>query len=163
MITECDQFAFGFQPLKRREIRDEFDGGAISSDGGGLLLRELEKRTGMLRQHRCTDFRNPDLIAHTAEDMMPQRVYGLALGYEDLSDLAPFDEVLEHVLHFDMQALGQFLGEITLGGNAALRLRRWLAACCDERTRLLHETTVYQRRSGPSDAACSNKRDGNSL
>jgi hypothetical protein len=48
--TECDQFAFGFQPLKRRVIRDEFDGGAISSDGGELLLREVEKRTGMFRQ-----------------------------------------------------------------------------------------------------------------
>jgi|SRR6266481_5617021 len=118
MTTGCDQFAFGFQPLKQREIRDEFPGGAIRSDGSGLLLREVEKRTGILRQfgHRCTDFRNPDLIAHTVEDMMAQRVYGLALGYEDLSDPAPFDEVIEHVLHFDMQALGQLFGEITLGG-----------------------------------------------
>src|SRR6266853_2604956 len=71
MTTGCDQFAFGFQPLKQREIRDEFPGGAIRSDGSGLLLREVEKRTGILRQfgHRCTDFRNPDLIAHTVEDM----------------------------------------------------------------------------------------------
>ena len=42
MTAECNQFGFGFHPLKRREIRAQFDGGAISSDGGGLLLREVE-------------------------------------------------------------------------------------------------------------------------
>ncbi len=44
MTTECNQFVFGFHPQKRREIRAQFDGGAITSDGGGLLLREVEKR-----------------------------------------------------------------------------------------------------------------------
>jgi hypothetical protein len=47
MRTECNQFVFGFHPLKQREIRAQFDGGAITSDGGGLLLREVEKRIGM--------------------------------------------------------------------------------------------------------------------
>jgi len=50
MTTECKQFVFGFHPQKRREIRAQFDGGAITSDGGGLLLREVEKRIGILRQ-----------------------------------------------------------------------------------------------------------------
>jgi hypothetical protein len=50
MSTECNQFVLGFHPLKRREIRAQFDGGAISSDGGGLLLREVEKRIGILHQ-----------------------------------------------------------------------------------------------------------------
>jgi hypothetical protein len=49
MTTECNQFVFGFHPQKRREIRAQFDGGAITSDGGGLLLREVEKRIGILR------------------------------------------------------------------------------------------------------------------
>ena len=49
MTTECNQFVFGFHPQKRREIRAQFDGGAITSDGGGLLLREVEKRVGILR------------------------------------------------------------------------------------------------------------------
>jgi len=44
MTTECNQFVFGFHPQKRREIRAQFDGGTITSDGGGLLLREVEKR-----------------------------------------------------------------------------------------------------------------------
>jgi len=41
MSTECNQFVFGFPPQKRREIRAQFDGGAITSDGGGLLLKSL--------------------------------------------------------------------------------------------------------------------------
>jgi len=84
MTTECNQFVFGFHPQKRREIRAQFDGGAITSDGGGLLLREVEKRVGILRQFAAcfTDYRNADLIEHQVEE----RVYGLALGYEDLND-----------------------------------------------------------------------------
>ena len=75
MTTECTQFVFGFHPQKRREIRAQFDGGAITSDGGGLLLREVEKRVGMLRQFAAcfTDYRNPDLIEHQVEEMVAQR------------------------------------------------------------------------------------------
>ena len=66
MTAECNQFVFGFHPQKRREIRAQFDGGAITSDGGGLLLREVEKRIGILHQFAAcfTDYRNPDLIEH---------------------------------------------------------------------------------------------------
>jgi len=79
---------FGFHPLKQREIRAQFDGGAITSDGGGLLLREVEKRIGILHQFAAcfTDYRNADLIEHTVKELVAQRVYGLALGYEDLND-----------------------------------------------------------------------------
>ena len=88
MTTECTQVAFEFQHLKKRAIRARFDGGMITSDGGGLLLREVEKRTGILRQFAAcfTDYRNADLIEHTVEELVAQRVYGLALGYEDLND-----------------------------------------------------------------------------
>src|SRR5438552_13815483 len=88
MSTECNQFVFGFHPLKQREIRAQFDGGAVSSDVGGLLLREVGKRIGMLRQFAAcfTDYRNADLIEHTVKELVAQRVYGLALGYEDLND-----------------------------------------------------------------------------
>jgi hypothetical protein len=88
MTAECTQFVLGFHPLKRREIRAQFDGGAISSDGGGLLLREVEKRMGILQQFAAcfTDYRNADLIEHTVKELVAQRVYGLALGYEDLND-----------------------------------------------------------------------------
>jgi Transposase DDE domain group 1 len=88
MTAECNQFVLGFHPLKRREIRAQFDGGAITSDGGGLLLREVEKRIGILHQFAAcfSDYRNADLIEHTVQELVAQRVYGLALGYEDLND-----------------------------------------------------------------------------
>jgi hypothetical protein len=88
MTTECTQVAFEFQHLKKRDVRAQFDGGMITSDGGGLLLREVEKRTGILRQFAAcfTDYRNADRIEHTVEELVAQRVYGLALGYEDLND-----------------------------------------------------------------------------
>ena len=88
MGTECTQFVFGFHPLKHREIRAQFDGGAITTEGGGLLLREVEKRIGIVRQFAACfrDYRDPDLIEHTVEELVAQRVYGLALGYEDLND-----------------------------------------------------------------------------
>jgi hypothetical protein len=65
-----------------------FDGGQITSDGGGLLLRETERVTGILRQFAAcfTDHRHPDLIEHTVDELIAQRVYALALGYEDLND-----------------------------------------------------------------------------
>ena len=88
MTTECTQVGFEFHRLKRQQIRAQFDGGAITSDGGGLLLREVEKRIRILRQFAAcfTDHRNADLIEHTVEELVAQRVYGLALGYEDLND-----------------------------------------------------------------------------
>jgi Transposase DDE domain group 1 len=88
MSSECNQFVFGFHPLKHREIRAQFDGGAITTEGGGLLLREVEKRIGIVHQFAACfrDYRNPDLIEHTVEELVAQRVYGLALGYEDLND-----------------------------------------------------------------------------
>jgi hypothetical protein len=88
MTAECNQFGLEFHPLKRRAIRAQFDGGAITSDGGGLLLREVEKRVRILRQFAACfrDYRNADLIEHTVEELVAQRVYALALGYEDLND-----------------------------------------------------------------------------
>ena len=82
MTTECNQFVFGFHPQKRREIRAQFDGGAITSDGGGLLLREIEKRIGILQQFSAcfTDYRNPDLIEHPVKELVAQRVYWAGPG-----------------------------------------------------------------------------------
>lgn len=88
MSTECTQERFDFHPLNRRGVVARFDGGEITSDAGALLLREVERRTGILRQlSGCfTDHRRPDRIEHSVFALLAQRVYGLALGYEDLSD-----------------------------------------------------------------------------
>ncbi len=88
METECSTDRLQFHPLGRREVMAAFDGGTISSDAGGLLLREVEQRTGIIRQFAdCfIDHRDPELIEHTAQELLAQRIYGLALGYEDLND-----------------------------------------------------------------------------
>jgi Transposase DDE domain group 1 len=50
MSTKCKQQSFEYHPLNRREVVGRFDGGAITTDGGGLLLREVEKRTGIIER-----------------------------------------------------------------------------------------------------------------
>ena len=88
MPTECNTDRLAFQPLGRREVVGAFDGGTISSDAGGLLLREVERRTGIIQQFAAcfVDHRDPGLIEHTVQELLAQRIYGLALGYEDLND-----------------------------------------------------------------------------
>ena len=88
MFAQCNQQSFGFHSLGRRDVVAKFDGGRISSDAGGLLLRETERITGIIRQFAAcfTDHRDPELIEHTVEELVAQRVYALALGYEDLND-----------------------------------------------------------------------------
>jgi hypothetical protein len=77
-----------FHDLDRRKVVARFDGGTITSDAGALLLRELDQATGILRDFTAcfTDYRAPELIEHTVHQLVAQRVYGLALGYEDLND-----------------------------------------------------------------------------
>ncbi len=88
MTTKCTTEQLAFQGLGRREVVGRFDGGEISSDGGGLLLREVEQRTQILRRlSQCfTDRRDPARIEHALESLVKQRVLGIALGYEDLND-----------------------------------------------------------------------------
>ena len=88
MNTECSGKLFEFHPLGGREVRADFSGGTISSDGGGLLLREVEKRTGIVERFgKCfRDHRDAERIEHRVGELVAQRVYGLALGYEDLND-----------------------------------------------------------------------------
>ena len=88
MKTECTAESSSFHAYGRRDVVARFDGGRITSDGGGLLLRETERVTGILRQFAAcfTDHRDPDRIEHTVDELIAQRVYALALGYEDLND-----------------------------------------------------------------------------
>ncbi len=88
MTTECNTHEFDFQALGSRAITARFDGGAITSDAGGLLLREVEAKTGILRRFAAcfTDHRDPDLVEHSVYELVAQRVFALALGYEDLND-----------------------------------------------------------------------------
>lgn len=87
-MTECKQSSFGFQDCGSREIVARFDGGTISSDGGAVLLRQTDHRLDLLpRLAQCfLDGRDPDRVQHSVQEMISQRVYGLALGYEDIND-----------------------------------------------------------------------------
>jgi hypothetical protein len=88
MQTECNERSFEFQPLGARQVTARFDGGTITSDAGALLLREIEEKTGLLADlARCfDDHRDPELIEHSVDELIKQRVFALALGYEDLND-----------------------------------------------------------------------------
>ena len=87
-MTQCTPFLFYFQPLDSREVVARFDGGKVTSDAGGLLLREVEAKFGFIAQFaRCfTDYRDPDCIEHSLVELLKQRVFGLCLGYDDLND-----------------------------------------------------------------------------
>ena len=87
-VTECSQSSFTFGKHFRRQVSARFDGGVISSDGGALLLREVDRRINLLpRLAACfEDGRDSRRIEHQVGEMDSQRVYGLALGYEDLND-----------------------------------------------------------------------------
>jgi hypothetical protein len=86
--TECKDKELEFQGAGRRQVIGEFNGGTITSDGGALLLRELETRRSIIKQFAACfrDYRKQDQIEHTVTELIAQRVYGLALGYEDLND-----------------------------------------------------------------------------
>jgi Transposase DDE domain group 1 len=86
--AQPDTIYLDFPALGPRQVLASFDGGDISSDGGALLLRQVEQVTGLIRRFAgCfTDHRDPEKIEHPLEHLIAQRVYALALGYEDLND-----------------------------------------------------------------------------
>jgi len=87
-MTNCTMKIFEFPSLKRRKIEAEFSGGAITSDAGGIFLRESDSQLNLLEpvSKLFTDNRDQSKINHTTLEMLRQRVYGIALGYEDLND-----------------------------------------------------------------------------
>jgi Transposase DDE domain group 1 len=87
-MTHCNEEQFLFSTGSSREVIAEFNGGTITSDGGSMLLQETDKRMNLLgRFSGCfLDGRDAVKIEHSVEQMMKQRIYGLAMGYEDLND-----------------------------------------------------------------------------
>ncbi len=88
MTTECSQSTFEFHSLNQRKVIAKFDGGNITSDAGILLLREVEKRTGLIEGlAQCfRDYRDARWVEHSVEELLSQRLFGICLGYEDLND-----------------------------------------------------------------------------
>lgn len=88
MPTQCSADLFGFAPVESRRVEAAFDGGTITSDAGALLLGATDRAVGLVgRFAACfADARRPDLIEHAVATLLGQRVFGIALGYEDLND-----------------------------------------------------------------------------
>ena len=88
MATECSADLFGFTAVEGREVVAAFDGGTITSDAGALLLGATDRAIRMLeRLASCFhDVRRPEWIEHEVATLVGQRVFGIALGYEDLND-----------------------------------------------------------------------------
>jgi hypothetical protein len=88
MPTECSAELFDFAPVGGRRVVAGFDGGAITSDGGALLLGQADRAIRLIeRLASCfTDARVAELVEHEVPTMIAQRVFGIALGYEDLND-----------------------------------------------------------------------------
>jgi hypothetical protein len=88
MQTECSAKSFGFARVESRDVVAAFDGGAVTTDAGGLLLGATDRAIGLVERFAgCfTDSRRADLIEHEVKTLVAQRVFGIALGYEDLND-----------------------------------------------------------------------------
>ena len=117
MSTECIASKLEFQGLDGRRVEAEFNGGQITSDAGGLLLREVESRYGFIRGLAACfgDRRDPRFTEFSVEELVGQRIYGLALGYEDVND--------QVVLKFELQLARFLYGPrfLALGSTASRR------------------------------------------
>lgn len=142
-MTECNQSSFEFGAHGSRDVVARFDGGTMTSDAGAVLLRETDRRLNLLtRLVECfEDRRHPWLITHTVQEMVAQRVYGLALGYEDLSDHDQLREdpllgVLSGKVRVGEEPLAgkSTLNRLELGGETPSRYKKihYRAAAIDE-------------------------------
>src|ERR671916_475824 len=88
MPTECSPALFEFAPAETRRVVAAFDGGAITSNAGALLLGATDRALGLVRGFAACfrDARAPERIEHEVATLVGQRVFGIALGHEDLVD-----------------------------------------------------------------------------
>ena len=88
MKTHCTETTMNVKALGGRTVLADFGGGQLTSDAGAVLLEQADRCINLLsRFARCfRDHRDPNLIEHPVADMVRQRIFGLALGYEDLND-----------------------------------------------------------------------------
>ena len=89
-MTDCSSLGFKFPACRKRRVEAEFSGGDITSNGGVLLLRQADRLSGLTASvaRRLIDTRQRGKVEHRFVAMLRQRVYGLALGYEDVNDHA---------------------------------------------------------------------------
>ena len=83
MQTECSTKLFGFAPVEEREVVAGFDGGTMTSNAGGLLLGATDSSIDCADWRGAFTTRSAGLIEHAVATLVGQRIFGLALGYED--------------------------------------------------------------------------------
>jgi hypothetical protein len=149
-MTNCTAAQLEFPALKRRKIEAQFSGGAINSDGGVLLLRAIDQQLKLTKRvaAQMPDPRDPDRVHHQIVNLLRQRVYGLACGYEDLNDhdtlrtdiaflqtAVEKDQVLgsrSTLGRFEQQADRTLMGRVheELLNQFTPPIRRHLSLCC---------------------------------
>lgn len=136
MPTECIPEQFESQGHGHRKVIADFSGGRITGEAGGLLLREIATGTNLLERFAdCfIDNRNQGLIEHTKLELLSQRIFGIALGYEDLND------------HDDLRAdtlLATLVGKVDHTGQQRSRRR-------DKGYSLVGKSTLNRRELAPA-------------
>ncbi|MBD3853426.1 MAG: IS1380 family transposase [Acidobacteria bacterium] len=139
MHTQCNPEQLEFQGLGTRKVVADFSGGRITSDAGSLLLREVEEGTGILRSFAAcfVDYRVPESVEHSVPELVAQRVYAIALGYEDIND---HDELRRDAL------LATLVGKTDPTGADRLRER-------DRGFPLAGKSTLNRLELAPADTA----------
>ena len=172
MKAECKSNQLKFHPHRSRKVIAKLDGGSLTSDGGALLLREVEKRTHILKRLSACfeDYRDPDRIEHTVEEVIKQPVYGIAMGYEDLNDheMLRSDPLLgllcdkEDPSRFSRQR-GRDKGKATAGKSTLNRLEltptskegvsryKKIVACCEKIDDLLVTLFIESHEEPPEE------------
>jgi len=153
LTTDCIPQQLELQGLNRRTVVGCFDGGTLTSDGGVVLLGEVERQRGILRQFAACfrDGRHPALIEHSVEELVRQRVLALALGYEDLNDhdVLRSDPLLATIVGKADPTGGDRLQEQDRGkplaGKSTLNRLEWGAVTQDRYRKIAVDTAAVDR------------------
>lgn len=143
MPTECTAGTLRFQSVAHRVVRARFEGGALTSDGYAVLLREVDRVTGVLSQVTACfrDARDPARITHPVRTLVRQQVYGLPLGYEDLNE----HDQLRHDPLFAVLVEADDLTAPLAGKSTLNPRRRWTRRSATRRSR-----SITRRSTGSS-------------
>src|SRR6266487_952211 len=183
MPTECTPDLFEFAPVEGREVVAAFDGGAISSEAGALFLGATDRAIGMMDRFALCfhDERRPQWIEHEIATLVGQRVFGIALGYEDLNDHDelrhdPMMAVLAGKLEARREDCAPVAGKSTLNrlelanwnprGTTRSATIRWpsrscWSTCSWERTHA-HRSRSFSTLTRPMIRCTASRRDGSS-
>lgn len=161
MRTDCNKPIIDFTPLARRQVTAQFDAGAISSDGGVILLREVDRRIRLLDRvdSLIRDPRNPFLVEHQQRTLLAQRVMALACGWEDLNDHAALRNDLVFQLATDRKASGRKSGQGDVDPERPLASAPTLCRlenrvdrqACVQINKLLVELFIESHKSAPKE------------